>query len=35
MVKIEEKSLERRAREERCKTLADIARENFRENKLL
>jgi|SRR3989344_2540534 len=34
MVKIEEKSLEQKAREERCQTLADLARETFRENPL-
>ena len=34
MVKIEEKTLERKAREEKCKTLADIARETLKGNKL-
>ncbi|MDP3698955.1 MAG: hypothetical protein Q8R47_05200 [Nanoarchaeota archaeon] len=34
MVKIEEISLERKAREKRCRTLADIARETFRGNPL-
>ncbi len=34
MVKIEEKSAEEKAKEEKCKTLADITREMFRENPL-